>query len=632
MKILKKLNISIPASKYLPTQLVKYILDISSVVFSYILTRYILSLSMREPAYIDFCFLFLSSIISAYVCGIYHHLWRFTSLYNILGVCKYCLFITVPFAIWLNFRGIEIEELFKFCLLFAIFSFASLNFIRVFVRIAIEKIRLVNQKESLSVIVIGAGKGGELFIRETKKRSKETYKIEGILDDDPNLWGRKLFGIKVYGPIKDIGKLANSHEIEMIVIAIPSLSKEKLMEITEVTKDLCLPTRVLPSFDDLLINKNLSPENISVEDLLGRDSVNLDAHEVLNFIKNKTVLITGAGGSIGSEICRQLIKLEPKSIIIVDHSEYNLYKISWELEHHLKYNQFAPILANVSDSKSMEDIFALHKPQVVFHAAAYKHVPLLERQAKQAIVNNFFGTKNVAKLASKYESEKFILISTDKAVNPTNIMGSTKRMAEIFCQNFNKESKTNYITVRFGNVLGSDGSVIPLFKKQLKQGGPLTVTHPEITRFFMSIPEASQLVLQAGAMGLGGEIFVLDMGNPIKISDLAERLISLSGKRPYKDIDIIFTGLRPGEKLYEELFYENEEHISTKRKKIFLANCRSTDFEDFLKNTQSLEDSIKEFEEEQLIEMISKMVPEAEINPFSRTIYGVDKKNGEATT
>ena len=460
--------------------------------------------------------------------------------------------------------------LLKVFLLFVIFSFSGLNLTRILVRIAFDQTRLTPQEEGINVILIGAGKGGELFIKESKKNLHKTYRIEGILDDNPDLWGRKLWDIKIYGPIKDLIKLTNSNDIQMIIIAIPSLPKERLLDIITTAEELELQVKVLPSFDNLLIHNQTSPEDISIEDLLGRDSVNLDAEEAAKFIKNKVVLITGAGGSIGSEICRQLISLCPKIIIMVDHCEFNLYEISWELENTLKYTDFLSLLANVSDNEAMASIFKAHQPQIVFHAAAYKHVPLLEKQAKQAIQNNFFGTKNMAELASQYKSEKFILISTDKAVNPTNIMGSTKRMAEIFCQNFSKTSNTSFVTVRFGNVLGSAGSVIPLFKKQLKHGGPLTVTDPEITRFFMSIPEASQLVLQAGAMSMGGEIFVLDMGAPIKILDLAERLISLTGRRPYKDIDIIFTGLRPGEKLYEELFYANEEHIPTKRKKIFL--------------------------------------------------------------
>lgn len=628
---MKNFNFHILTSKYLPISLVKYIIDMGALSVSYLLTKYILHISIIEYFYYDIIFLLIASTIASYTCGLYHHLWRFTSLYNIFNVFKYCLGVTFLFAGWNEFKGEETETLLKFCFLFLMFSFASLNSTRIFVRVLFEQLRRTSPKEGINVIVIGAGKGAELFIRETKKSARGEYQIEAILDDDPNLWGRKLFGIKIYGPIKDIGKLASSTELQMVIIAIPSLTKEKLVDITTTTKELGLQVRVLPSFDSLLIKKNTSAEDISIEDLLGRDSINLDAKEASKFIQNKIVLITGAGGSIGSEICHQVIRLNPKAIIIVDHSEYNLYKISWEIEHVLKYLQFVPILANVSDLKTMETIFKTHNPDVVFHSAAYKHVPLLERQAKQAIENNFFGTKNVAELASKYGSEKFILVSTDKAVNPTNIMGSTKRMAEIFCQNFNETSKTSYITVRFGNVLGSAGSVIPLFKKQLKQGGPLTVTHPEITRFFMSIPEASQLVLQAGAMGIGGEIFVLDMGDPVKILDLAERLISLSGKRPHKDIDIVFSGLRPGEKLYEELFYENESHTSTKRKKIFLANSTSLHFHSFIENTHILEESLNLLEEDQLVEIISKMVPEAKISLFPRSIYGVDNKiNGIA--
>lgn len=627
MKKLKGIDFYILASRYLPTHIMKFTIDACSLVFSCTLAQYILRLSIEKSFISNTIFLVCASSVAAYICELYHHLWRFTSLYNIRNVFKHCLTVTVFVAIWFNFKSTEGEHLFKLCLLFLMFSFASLNITRIFVRIAFEQAQSATDKEALNVIVIGAGKGGELFIRESKKRLSERYQIEGILDDDPSLWGKKLFGIKVYGPLKDIAKLASFNEVQMVVIAIPSLNKEKLLDITKTAEELGLQIRILPSLDDLLIKKQMIPEDISMEDLLGRDSINLDVEEVSACIKDKVVLITGAGGSIGSEICRQLISLNPKCIIMVDHSEYNLYKISWELEHDLKYSQFIPILANVSEYNSIKTIFENYAPQIIFHAAAYKHVPLLEKQVTQAILNNFLGTKNVAELASKYESEKFILISTDKAVNPTNVMGATKRMAEIFCQSFNENSSTNYITVRFGNVLGSAGSVVPLFKKQLKQGGPLTVTHPEITRFFMSIPEASQLVLQAGSMGKGGEIFVLDMGTPVKISELAERVISLTGKRPYKDIDIVFTGLRPGEKLYEELFYENEGHVTTKRKKIFLANSSPTDYQNFLNETSLLETSLKELNEEKLLEIISHMVPEAKINLSLKSIYGVDHTN-----
>ncbi|MEB3703147.1 Polysaccharide biosynthesis protein [Candidatus Bealeia paramacronuclearis] len=600
-----------------------------SLTTAYLTAQYILQIPLTSHLAADLVFLFIFSIGTAYFLSLEKHLWRFTSLYSLIDVFKYCAIILILFVGWRYLKGEGLATLIKFSFLFLIFSFSALNMVRILIRLAFERLRHPQvQTGANTVIVLGAGKGAELFIRESMKRADSAYKIEGLLDDDPNLWGKKIFGIKIYGPIKDMAKFVDSSTIQMIVIAIPSLDQDKLCEIITTAEELGMPVKILPSFEKLLINKNISPEDISMEDLLGRDAIQLDDTEVSNFIKGKNILITGAGGSIGSEICRQLIKLKPKSMILVDHSEYNLYKMSWELEHVFKYTQFVAVLASVNDFEVMEGVFRTHNPNIVFHAAAYKHVPLLEKQAKQALRNNFFGTKNVAELASLYGSEKFILISTDKAVNPTNVMGSTKRMAEVFCQNFNQSSETNYSIVRFGNVLGSDGSVIPLFKKQLKQGGPLTVTHPEITRFFMSIPEASQLVIQAGAMGKGGEIFVLDMGSPIKITDLAERLISLSGKRPYKDIEIVFTGLRPGEKLYEELFYESEGHIPTKREKIFIAKCSNNDFKGFEERLQVLEKSINHFHEEKLIEIISHMVPEATIDFSPKAIYGVDGGSG----
>jgi FlaA1/EpsC-like NDP-sugar epimerase len=594
--------------------LIKYIYDVAAIFISFLGANYLVNYPPKEGLITDLIFLFFYNTILTYTIGIHRHLWRYTSIHTLIDTAIYSCCLTLGYFLWSIIILSINEDLIKICILLVIFPFMLLNFPRVITRLAYEQSKIVKNTEQIRVILIGAGKGGELFLRETRKRTGNTYQIEAVLDDNPELWGKKLFGVKVHGPLKDLSKLIGAGDIDMVVIAIPSLNRKKLIEITKTAEELNLQTKVLPSFDKMLMGDQISPENISMEDLLGRDSITLETQEVLSFIENKTILITGAGGSIGAEICRQLVSLNPKTILLIDHSEYNLYKICWTLEHTYQYANFIPILANVTDHKAMEAIFGAHHPEIVFHAAAYKHVPLLEAQVFQAVQNNFLGTKTVAELSAQYFCEKFILISTDKAVNPTNIMGATKRMAEIFCQNLNEHSSTNYVTVRFGNVLDSAGSVVPIFKKQLQEGGPLTVTHPDITRFFMSIPEASQLVLQAAAMGKGGEIFVLDMGEPVKISHLAERLITLSGQRPYKDIDIIFTGLRAGEKLYEELFYQNEAHNPTSRKKIFLAQSKVSDFSLLQQQIETIEKSLKDNDEAKLLDVIVKMVPEAKMN------------------
>lgn len=617
MKFVRTINLINMSRRQLYKSLIKQGSDLCAIVFAFVISSYMIHFSGQERMIVDIFFLIFSSLIISYFLEIHRLLWRVTSFYNIRDIAKYSLSISLAYIAWSQIFGDQWEVLFKLVFIFTLLSFAFLNLLRVFVRIFYEQRKLLHQEEKKKVIMIGAGKGGELFLRELRKRKEDLYSIEGILDDDPELWGKKIYGFKVYGPIKDLPKLASYGDIDMVAITIPSLDQEKILEITKLAEELNLNVKILPSFSKLLTTTHVYSEDISVESLLGRESINLDNSEVLSFIKDKIVMITGSGGSIGSEICRQLIQFQPQLILIIDHSEYNLYNITWELENTYQYHKFVPIITSVTDKKMMESIFLKYKPQIIFHAAAYKHVPLLEDQVIQAVHNNFFGTKIVAELAADYGCEKFILISTDKAVNPTNVMGTTKRMAEIFCQNLNKLVTTNYVTVRFGNVLESAGSVIPLFKKQLKKGGPLTVTHRDITRFFMSIPEASQLVLEAGAMGQGGEIFVLDMGNPIKISTLAERLITLSGKRPYKDIDIIYTGLRPGEKLYEELFYESEVHTSTKRQKIFLAQNQASNQKEFACHIKNLETYIEENDREKILNVMVEMVPESQLKGAS---------------
>ncbi len=601
--------------KQLCKNIIKYTCDISSILFAFFITAYILSSPSFLSPIENVIFLTLIALTISFFLEIHHHLWRSISFYNFRYIAKYALCVSLVYMVGCVFFTGFSEDLIKFLVVFLLFSFSFLSVVRILVRMFYEQNKLLPQEEKTKLILIGAGKGGELFLRESRKRQQDFYSIEGILDDNPELWGKKIFGFKVYGPIKDLPKLASHGNADAVAIAIPSLNTKKLLEISQVAKELNLGVKVLPSFSQLLTSKHAFSEDISVENLLGRESVCLENEEVSCFISNKTIMVTGAGGSIGSEVCRQLIKFHPKTLILVDHSEFNLYSITWELENTFKFTDFITVIGSVTDKNIMSSTFEATKPQIIFHAAAYKHVPLLENQVNQAVQNNFFGTKVIADLATQQGCEKFIFVSTDKAVNSTNVMGTTKRMAEMLCQDLNEKAATKFITVRFGNVLESAGSVIPLFKKQLKQGGPLTVTHPEITRFFMSIPEASQLVLEAGAMGKGGEIYVLDMGEPIKISVLAERLITLSGKRPYKDIDITFTGLRPGEKLFEELFYENETHIPTKRDKILLAQSKTSNSEHFAKYINDLETYLYSKNTQNIIKTMCKMVPEATLQP-----------------
>lgn len=552
----------------------KFLIDVCAISLSFTIANYIVNFPYGKTFFLCLSILLLSAIVFNYMGRLHRHIWRSTSIHNLKSICLYSFCITLLLFLVMASSIHISESLFKFTLVFLLLSISALTLPRILCRIFHEKKDLFHG-EKQRVILIGAGKCAELFLREAKRRQGNVYEIKYILDDNPDLWDKKIFGLSIHGAIKNLPHIASHANVDLVVIAIASLSRERLLEITHMAEENELQVKILPSFDKLLTSINIDPEDVSAQDLLGRDSIDLNNKELQTFIKDKIIMVTGAGGSIGSEVCTQLIHLKPSKIILIDHSEYNLYRITWELEHTHQFKNFVPFLISVTNKENMEEAFTKYNPDIIFHAAAYKHVPLLENQIKQAVVNNFLGTKIVADLASQYKSEKFILISTDKAVNPTNIMGSTKRAAELYCQSLNGVESTKYLSVRFGNVLESTGSVIPLFKKQLKAGGPLTVTHPDITRFFMSIPEASQLVIQAGAMGQGGEIFVLNMGEPIKIKNLAERLIFLSGKRPYKDIDIVFTGLRPGEKLYEELFYEAENHIPTKRAKILIAQSNA---------------------------------------------------------
>jgi FlaA1/EpsC-like NDP-sugar epimerase len=449
-------------------------------------------------------------------------------------------------------------------------------------------------KKKKRVLVYGAGEAGAIIIKEMKSHHEMKSTPIAIIDDDASLTGRKINGVPILGTGKDIVTVIDSRNIEEVIIAIPSMKRKEINEVYNICGDLGVLVKILPSVSQL-INDTVSIKEIrdvSIEDLLGRDPIELDNTKVFDYVKGRVVLITGAGGSIGSELSRQIASYMPDRLILLDNYENNLYEINNELKNKYKELDLVAIIANVREKHRMETLFEKYKPEVVFHAAAHKHVPLMEDNPTEAVKNNVFGTLNLVEAAHKNRVRRFLFISTDKAVNPTNIMGATKRMAEMIIQAFNGKSPTEYVAVRFGNVLGSNGSVIPLFKKQIEEGGPVTVTHKDVIRYFMTIPEAVALVLQAGGMASGGEVFVLDMGEPVKIFDLAKNLIRLSGFEPEEDIEIKVTGLRPGEKLYEELLMDEEGLKTTQNEKIFIAKPTFSDVDYLLQEIDCLKEMV----------------------------------------
>ena len=471
---------------------------------------------------------------------------------------------------------------------------------------------LTANRERKNALIVGAGKAGETLARDLLRDSTSSYLPVVFADDDRAKIGKEIHGIPVAGSCYQIPQITAKHAIDLIIIALPSATSRQIRRIVEICETTGLPFRILPQMQDLVSGKASLKDlrDVSIEDLLGREPVELDWRAITEATRGKTVLVTGGGGSIGAELCRQLARFKPALLIILDRSEFNLYSIDIELRQNMPDLSLTSLLVDVNDAMQMEKILRAHAPSVIYHAAAYKHVPILEDQARAAVVNNVLGTRVMARLAEKSGCESFVMVSTDKAVNPANVMGASKRVAEMYCQGMNTGSKTRFITVRFGNVLGSSGSVIPLFQQQISQGGPVTVTHPEISRYFMTIPEACQLILQAGVIGRGGEIFVLDMGEPVKISYLAEQLIRLSGKIPAEDIEIVYTGLRPGEKLYEELFHDAEKLAETSHPKILLAQCRVMDRDALEKSFDAMQQACDKGDDTALRNMLAELVPE----------------------
>lgn len=466
-------------------------------------------------------------------------------------------------------------------------------------------------KKNTRVILIGAGEAGRLVAGEILSHPHLGYKVVGFLDDDPKKYGQTIFGKKVLGPIEKISSISKKNNIDEVLITIPSASGGVIRKIVNICEKTDVKFRIIPGVFNIL-EKRASPDvirDVEIEDLLKRKPVNFELRNIMSYLLDKKILVTGAGGSIGSELCRNIVNFKPTTLMLLDFSENNLYEIEVELKEEYPKLDIVPLILDIKDVKRVDSMFEIYRPDVVFHAAAYKHVPLMENHPKEAVKNNILGTRNVALSSDKYSVKKFIFISTDKAVNPTSVMGVTKRISEMVVQDIAYHSKTDYIVVRFGNVLGSRGSVIPLFKKQILKGGPVTVTHLDMTRFFMTVSEAVQLIIQAGAIGKSGEIYVLDMGEPVKIINLAEDMIKLFGYEPYKDIPLKIIGTRPGEKIYEEILTEAEGVTATKHRRIFKAKVQRTDHAKLEKCIHSLENTIAG-DAMQIKKILNSVVPE----------------------
>ena len=568
--------------------------------------------SVREYMWINV----ICTILINTLCKLYTSLWRFASLEELKNAL-----IAIVISTLLQYLGMKILDLpvprsyiFIYVMLLSICIIAP-RFSYRFLRIAYRNHEVIWQTKPVVTMVIGAGAAGYMLVREMKNSKHLNRKIPCIIDDDPQKIGTYLQGIPIVGKKEDIPEMAKKYHVEEIIVAIPTLGEQEQKQLLEICQKTACKIKMLPGIYQM-VNQEVDVsmlKDVSIEDLLGREPVELYMEKIGSYLRGKVIVVTGGGGSIGSEICRQVALHNPKKLIIVDIYENNAYDIQLELRKKHPELNLDVLIASVRDKRRIEDIFETYHPDIVYHAAAHKHVPLMEDSPDEAIKNNVKGTYNVASAANKFHVQKMVLISTDKAVRPTNVMGASKRICEMVMEVFSEISTTEYTAVRFGNVLGSNGSVIPIFRKQIKSGGPVTVTHPDIIRYFMTIPEAVNLVLQCSACAKGGEIFILDMGEPVKILDMAKKMIRLSGHVPGEDIKIEFTGLRPGEKLYEELLIDEKNLIKTENKRIFVAQMGTMDVEE---TSRKISDLIRHAydESKDIRAEIKELVPEYKMN------------------
>jgi len=542
--------------------------------------------------------------------GVHRGEWRFVSLPDLSLIFRSVLVGTaaIAFTLFLVAERLMYVPRSVF-ILYALILAALMCGSRLLYRLL--KDRHFSTRSGRKVVILGAGAAGEQLLRDLRRNHPNRYNIVAFLDDDPSVIGRQIHRVPIVASPDVLQDLIYRWDIDLVLIAVPSANDEQMQRLVTICEKAGIEFRTLPGAHELVsgIAQLGDLREVRIDDLLGRDPVKLDWQRIRHSLCDKTVLVTGAGGSIGSELCRQLATVCSAHLVLFDQSEYSLYKIAEELQERFPDSKITCVLGDVCDKAAISYVFKLYKPAAVFHAAAYKHVPLLEGQVREVIKNNALGTRIVADLAHETKAEKFVLISTDKAVNPSSLMGACKRVAEIYCQQLASQSETKFITVRFGNVLGSAGSVVPKFQKQIKKGGPITVTHKSMTRYFMTITEATQLILEASAMGEDGRIYVLDMGQPVLISELAEQLIRLSGKEPGDDIKIVYTGLRPGEKLHEELFHDEENLTNTDYKKIHLAATRKVERELVDDVFESIVNKLDTYDSS-LSECIKMLVPE----------------------
>jgi FlaA1/EpsC-like NDP-sugar epimerase len=550
--------------------------------------------------------------------------WRYVGISDLLGILRAALastliIVTIWFAVMLHIQavrrhlplglttisqGVFMADLFGTILLPA--------GLRMIIRLYHEEFRTTEGRLLKRFLIVGAGNAGETLLREIHRMPVTQYDVIGFIDDDPAKHGISIHGISVLGTVDQLPQICADRNIDEIAIAMPSATHQQLRRVIQVCEGAKVRFRTVPSLTDIASGKLRVSQirDVDINDLLGREVIQLDLDLIEAFAKDKTILVTGAGGSIGSEMCRQISQFGPRQLLLVEQAENPLFYIERELQKQFPEVAIKPIVCNITDRARVEQTFARYRPAVVIHAAAHKHVPLMELNPSEAVKNNIVGTQIVADATDQYGGTHFVMISTDKAVNPTSVMGSSKRVAEMYIQDLSRTSQTQFITVRFGNVLGSEGSVVPIFKKQIAEGGPVTVTHPEMKRYFMTIPEASQLVLQAATMGKGGEIFVLDMGEPVRIVDLAHLLIKLSGFRPGQDIEIVFTGPRPGEKLFEELRIEGEDMQRTRHPKISIWKNIPMDRAQLRAEIAHLIEAARGQEHDAIAETIKHLVPE----------------------